>query len=43
MDLEGMGKPTESKIEGQTMLPLKALIIKNNIKMPPPHVERKEV
>jgi hypothetical protein len=26
MDLEGMRKPTESTIEGQVMLPLKALI-----------------
>jgi hypothetical protein len=28
MDLEGMRKPTESKMEGQVMLPLKALIRK---------------
>jgi hypothetical protein len=28
LDLEGMRKPTESKMEGQVMLPLKALIRK---------------
>jgi hypothetical protein len=28
MDLEGMSKPTESKMEGQAMLPLKELIRK---------------
>jgi hypothetical protein len=28
MDLEGMCKPTESKMEGQAMLPLKALMRK---------------
>jgi hypothetical protein len=28
MNLEGMRKPTESKMEGQAMLPLKALIRK---------------
>jgi hypothetical protein len=28
VDLEGMRKPTESKMEGQVMLPLKALIRK---------------
>jgi hypothetical protein len=43
IDLEGMSKLTESKMEGQAMLPLRALIRKNSIKMPPPHVERKEV
>jgi hypothetical protein len=28
MDLEGMRKPTESKMEGQAMLPLKVIIRK---------------
>jgi hypothetical protein len=28
MDLEGMSKPKESKMEGQAMLPLRALISK---------------
>jgi hypothetical protein len=43
MDLEGIRKPTESKMEGQAMLPLNALIKKNSIKMSPPQVERKVV
>jgi hypothetical protein len=43
MDLEGMRKPTESNMEWQAMLPLNALIKKNSIKTPPPHVERKKV
>jgi hypothetical protein len=43
MDLEGMRKLTEPKMEGQSILPFRAIIRKNSIKMPPPHVERKEV
>jgi hypothetical protein len=42
MDLEGIRRLTESKMEGQAMLPLNALIRKNSIEMPP-HVGRKEV
>jgi hypothetical protein len=30
MNLEGMRKPTESKMEGQAMLPLRALIKKTS-------------
>jgi uncharacterized membrane protein len=35
MDLQRIRKLTESKMEGQVMLPLYALIRKNSIKMPP--------